>query len=390
MVSVAWIMAKRRRGVKWFAGAVFLLVALGIGWLWPWGHDVVRREFAVPIRIGDRVVRSALMISCDVENIDAGFGTLRKWRASADERRLGAVVRAVNAGDSEAMKALSKPAAAGMTIEDTCSMMKSHFELIGILPDLSNFKIRRRIYWGDDSFFTYTVDNPDLPHTGMLGFERETGKGLLFSPALGGDIESVLSMALRASSGSLAPYESGRTASREYRFRVDDGGGENPVDLLFNGRVCDITLPGDVPDASDVVLSFYAQVITALTNAGSIEAFRDIGNRYYEGHSKDRFLAWMERGYEDVVRWRNEYVGGKRKVVFVLDADLVFVIFYHLRGRSDWDIQHDYAVREGASLYVTRLAISDELSRFFGSRRRFIGPFLMMNIGYRTGSAVAD
>ncbi len=347
--------------------------------------DVKRRQLSVPIQMGDRLVRSGLVIACDVEDYDMSFSTFRKSAANPDEMRFADFISAVSANNIDKARAVSKSVTAtgdeNIKIERALSMLKAHIVQIGIRPDLSNFKICHRIYWGDRDFFTYKVADPNSSYWGLLGFERDPDKGLLWNPYLS-DFESEL--------WKMAPtdYDNEQSVSHDYRFTITpDHCFKHPVDLLFNGRVNGITQTEDDPQASDVALLFYEAFKMDLENTKNIQGFRKIGNKYYDAHSRKKFLRWIDSDYQAFLQWKNDLVSREREVVFVMDADPVFVIFYHLKGMSDWYIQQDYIVRDGDRLYITRLAFDDDLSRSFRNRKKFIEPFLMVLVkNYQSSS----
>jgi len=376
---------KQKRGMRLLA--IFCLAIFGISCLAillvmskPASRDVKRRKLSVPITVGDRMITTGLVIECDITDYDMPFSTFSNSAANPDEIRVADFIRAILSGNADKAKALSKPGATAggknATIESNLSMLKSHWARIGISSDSSNVKILRRIYWGNREFFTYKVADPNSRPIYILSFDRDPNEGLLWSPRVEG-FEWMFWEITAQRSEYPKDQDIEQSVSHDYGFTITPQDSKHPVDLLFNGHVAGITQAEDKPHSSDAALSFYETAMMSLKQAGSIQEFREIGNTYYDAHSKKKFLSWIDKDYEAFLQSINELVRREREIVFVMDADPVFIIFYHPEGMPDWYIKHDYIVCEKGKFFLTRLAYLDELGGCFQNRKKFIEPLLM-------------
>ena len=364
---------------------IFCLVILGIFALAmlvilsrPASREVERRRLFVPISLGDRTVRSGLVIECDVTDYNMPFSTFRN-SANRDERRVADFIAEVRRGNNYKAKALSKseaPLGRNATIEDNLSMLKSHWARIGISSDLSNIEIRRRVYWGDREFFTYKVADPNSRSVFILSFDRDPQKGLLWSPRVEG-FEWMFWKIPSESSKHPKDYDIEPSGSYDYRFTVTSQNSKDPVDLWFNGRVHGVTRAEEQPHSSDAALLVYKTAMKALKEGGTIEEFREIGNKYYEAYGRQRFLGRIDKDFQAFLESQREVFRREREIVFVMDADPVFVVFYHPEGMPDWHVRHDYMVREKGEFFIARSAFYDDFRGCFQSRKKFIEPFLI-------------
>ncbi|MHC4744974.1 MAG: hypothetical protein ACYS8Z_23915 [Planctomycetota bacterium] len=363
---------------------VFCLAILGIFGLallvilsGPPPREIGRRRLFVPISLGDRTVRSGLVIECDVTDYNMPFSIFRN-SANRDERRVADFISALLSGNTEKAKALSNPEATigGKTIEGSISMLRSHWARIGISSDSSNLKIGRRIYWGNQEYFICGKTDPNSLNTIILGFQRDSKEGLLWSQRMEG-LEIMLWKIAEQRRKYPKDYDIEPSGSYDYRFTVITQNSKHPVDLLFNGRVHGVTQAEEQPHSSDAALLFYKSAIAALKEGGSIEEFREIGNKCYDAHSREKFRRWIDKDNEAFLESINEYARMEREVLFVMDANPVFIVFYRPEGMSDWHIRHDYVVREKGRFFITRWAWIDRVTEAFQSRKMFIEPLLM-------------
>ena len=379
MTYVQRISDKQKRRM-WF-GWVFSLTILAIMSSAASG-DLKRQRLPVPVSLGDRIVKSHLVIECDVEDYDMPFSAFRNSAVNPDITRVGDFLSAVRRGNTYKAKALSK-AEPGMgrknvSIEGNLSVMQSHLTRIGISLDLSNLQIRRRIYWGNREYFTYKVADANLPQTHILGFDRDPNEGLLWSQGMEG-FEIMLWHITKQRSKYPQDYDIEQSDTYKYRFALTPQGAKHQVNLLFSGRIFvpGITRDEDKPHLLEAALSFYETAMMRLKKAGSLQEFREIGNTYYDAYSKKRFLGWIDSDYQAFLQWINDLVAREREVVFVMDANPIYIIFYRPKGTPDWYIKHDYVFIEKGKFFITRIAFGDELREYFGGRKKFIEPFLM-------------
>lgn len=380
MINIQRIISDEQNRRIWF-GWVFSLTVLAIISNAASG-DLKRRRLPVPISLGDRVVRSGLVIECDVEDYDMPFSTFRTSAVGPDETRVIDFVSAVRRGDTYGAKSLSKAdtriGQTNVSIEDKLSMMQSHLTRMGISPDLSNLQIRRRIYWGNREYFTYKVADANLPQTHILGFDRGLHEELLWSQSMEG-FEIMLWDITKQRSKYPEVYDMEQRDTYKYRFPLTPQGSKHLVNLLFNGR---IFVPGikqaeDKPHLLEAALSFYETTMTKLKIAGSREEFREIGNTYYDTYSKKRFLGWIDSDYQTFMQWINDSVGREREIVFLMDANPIYIVFCRPKGAPEWYIKHEYVFLEKGKFYITRIAFGDELREYFGGRKKFIEPVLL-------------
>jgi len=250
--------------------------------------------------------------------------------------------------------------------------------LEGVEADLSNLRMRGRIFWGRRHIFVCEMPGRQSPFIGVLPLEREAGKGWVWvMPEK--DLSVVFWAMVRHDPSVFEGWDEEQVlkGGNGYQFRAAGQDGRRPVELLFNGRPCEAAVAGDAREgweSTDNPAVFYAGVQRAIANADGIEAFREIG-RYYEEYSSKKFLRWLETPDDNEVL--RQEAGRERTILFVLEAEPVFIVFSRPKGWPKDHIQRTYLVRQDERFYVTRLAFSDDIDSFFGDREKFLEPFFM-------------
>jgi hypothetical protein len=342
---------------------------------------VQRYRLGVPMTVGDDLIKTSLTIECEIENFDMPVSAFRSQPAGSLERTFATLVDAIGADDLNTAETYvdSKADRSYPRVTNPCAFLK--LCLAGALPDMSNLRVRGHVYWGSNRFVLYEVVKPSSVLTSFLPFKKNQEGNWKWVP-IPGDLETLLWTMLRYNKTSLSdPDQELLRKEYDYRFQVTPDPNDHPVFLLFNGHICDMTLPGQVGGVSDPVLAFYADAVTALVNSEGIDALRDVGNRYYDTQSRETFFGRLDKGYERFVQWRDEYLARQRTVVFLLDADPAYVVFYRRQGAPPRYISHEYILREGERFYLTRLALSDAVEGFLTNRTGFIEPVLLPILG---------
>jgi hypothetical protein len=214
------------------------------------------------------------------------------------------------------------------------------------------------------------------PFRGFSKFKKDPQGGFVWEVGLSNEIQSLIDEPVWPLQGSelLDVFAPVNNVKCDYEYAIPGTTSGYPVYLQFNGKVCDFNALGD--ESNDEILAFYQKTCRLL--AQSPESLTDL---YTEKSAQD-YRKWVEKKPYGDPYWRQkEIVSRGRRVIFLLNADPVFIVFYRpfTSTKQDLsDVRYEYIVREPKDnqLRLTNYNYSGFLSQFFDNRELFIDPFL--------------
>lgn len=367
---------------KNFCGSVFLL-AIFVSCSLATG-SIETRSFSFPIDIDDSYyVRSSMYLRYSFEDYNEPFSEFKVKENSPVVNQFKKVLQDVRDQNTPKNIALSSHAkiAKGYQPSDVYKQFIEFYSRVlspkntGI--NFQNLKLIKQIYIGNDCKIVWEVNSvPEMERgifRGSFRFKKGPQDDFVWEIDIGDEVGSLISETTRSQSSKFAIPLDG--VKCDYEYAIPGTAAGHPVYLQFNGEVCDFNVMNDTTD--NEILVFYQQTCHLL--AESPELLVD----FYTKKSAQRYSSIMEKypKVSDPYLRQTEIIRQGRKVLFLLNADPVFIVFYHtIKSTMKFpeDVRYDYIIRDpkDSQLRLTNYSYYGLLSQFFSNKSLFIEPFL--------------
>ncbi len=176
--------------------------------------------------------------------------------------------------------------------------------------------------------------------------------------------ESVITASFEAIAKNPIAHKAILNADKQYTYKIAIPGteGAHPAYFLFSGRVCGgIDIINEEVSSSDELLSFLQEAYLAWIH-GTAEAFA----KYYTQLSQERITEAIMTDRSLFDAYKEPILQGK-KVLFILDADPFYVVFFRLGNYPI--VRSEYIVRDpvDGKLKLTNLFMGNSTSQYFNS-----------------------
>ncbi len=350
---------------------------------------VIRVDFGAP-------VTSSLCVRCQTTKYEVPFPRFVSEHNGQRELALGRILAALQQKNLDSCKDLVAEAVDGRGARQPTQIplvVDAYNKLLAPAVagnDLQGLDVERQLWFGNRGIFvgrirpSAGVENAGTPIS--LEFENSSNGQFRWRPVAGRpDDASVLLRDVAAQRG-VASSPSARTElTYTYQSTIPGSTDANPVFLEFNGRKYEFEVFGDQVASGDEVLAFYQKAYQTIKN-GSPESLAE----FYTASSRQKYNKWlMDRGSSYITKYYDGLIKGGRTVVFILDADPFFFVFYRKSKGGTGSLQFDDVVRDpnDGKLKLTNLNYNESIHHFLKNTKLFVDPILRPLL---QGSALSD
>ncbi len=176
--------------------------------------------------------------------------------------------------------------------------------------------------------------------------------------------ESIITVSFEAIANNPIAYNAILKTDKQHTYKIAIPGteGANPAYFLFSGRVCGgIDIINEEVSSSDELLSFLQEAYLVW-----IHDTREEFATYYTHKSQERITKAIMTDRSLFDAYKEPILKGK-KVLFILDADPLYVVFFRLGNYPI--VQSEYIVKDpvDGKLKLTNLGVGDFTSQYFNS-----------------------
>jgi len=256
-------------------------------------------------------------------------------------------------------------------------------EVVG--QDFSKIKIIQQFYVGADQIVVWgvnqTPNNSGKVLRRSFSFKKDQQGDLLWEAGPPNEIQCLINEIMQQSAESNNVFLPIAVTKLNYEYPVPGTTSGYTAYLQFNGKICDLDVFSDTASTNDPILTFYQNAYRLFRD--SPEAIANL----YTPESAQKYRDWLKKTDPNYIsRQHMDIVTKGRKVIFLLNADPVFIVFYQpfVNAKKDLsDVRYEFIIREpkDSQLRLTNLNYSGFLSQFFDNRELFIDPFLKPLIG---------
>jgi hypothetical protein len=243
--------------------------------------------------------------------------------------------------------------------------------------NFDKIKVTKEIYIGNDYRILWELNSvPEMKggiFRGSFEFNKNSQGDLVWEVGVSDEISSLTGETTKSKSYKYATQLDNIKCDYEYAIPGTTTG--YPVYLQFNGKPCDFNVMDS--NSNDEVLAFYQKTCRLLVQNPKLLA------DFYTEQSAKWYRSVIEKdpNAADPYARQREIVRQGRKVVFLLNADPVFIVFYQpfKNPKKDFsDVQYEFIIRDSKDnqLKLTNYSSIASMSQFLDNKSLFIEPFL--------------
>jgi hypothetical protein len=360
-------------------------------------QDSQTRSFYIPFNVDfQHYVKSSILIKADVKMYGDDYCfeefTLRNHKPY--ESKMKELILVLHQQDLEKCRAMSKYHYDASEEEKNLTNFMSaglskmfRDEIIG--SNLEHLYVTERFNIGKDALFIWGLNSSSKLKDGIyrnaFRFIKNDSGSILWSPDLPDALTSILKEISRLKAESPEVYAPVEHVTLKYESPLVENTKKHQVYFCCDGIPCDVNVYSDNSISSNEIISFYKEAYHTLRNKGVIEF-----SKFYTEASGKKFLESYSKTDDDYIKYAlGELINNERKIIFVLNGDPVYIIFYYnpkFKNTSDIlkRIKYEYVVRENGALKLSNLGYEDYLDDLLKNHKNFIEPVLgpiIKNIG---------
>lgn len=362
--------------------AVFAIISLI-------SHSALTKDYKtvyLPIPVGidlERSVESSMVIKVDTKSYDnIGFKEFTSKYKKPEETRFKDLILALRDKDYTKVTAMTNNGSD--RTEENMKALINHFSnsfsIENLGKDFEGLKIIKCVKFGNQILFIWTSeslsDSDNVPYFSYLRFQKDNSGSILWNTdytinPLCNILRDIIWKQVETP-GTYLPRES---ATLKYKVPLIEDGHKKQAYLCFDGMVCDVNTYSDSISSNEII-SFYQEAYHTLRNQGIGEF-----SKYYTESSGKKIFDWYSKT-EDYNKYAlGELIKNERKIVFVLNGDPVFLVFYYnpkykITNDVMNHIKYEYIIRENGTLKFTNYAYGDAFDQLLGNGEQLQNPFL--------------
>ncbi len=357
-------------------------------------HSAITDDYKtvyLPIPVGidlEQDIESSILLKVDVKSYNnISFKEFISKNKKPEETRFKDLILAVRKKDYAKVISMSKnnPDRTEENMKARVNSLSDAFSEEAVGKDYSDLKVFKRFSFGNHLLFIWSAKSKtnleEKPYFGFLRFEKNNSGSILWNTDY---TINPLCNILREftwkqveTPGTYLPRES---VTLKYKVPLIEDAPKKQAYLCFDGIVCDVNAYSDNINSTDEIVSFYQKSYQILRNQGVAEF-----SKYYTESSGKKFHDYYLKT-EDYNKYAlGELIKNERKIVFVLDGDPVYIVFYYnpkYKNTNDIlnHIKYEYIVRESGTLKFTNFYYGDAFDQLLGNGEQLQNPFLKLFI----------
>jgi len=347
--------------------------------------EVQTKSFPVPVRMDfDRCLETSLYVKCKCKQYDLSYPGFAARQTGQAESAFKEVVSAIAAKDPNACLQLCR-GSSGLTDKQQQRYTKNINLLIRAFADtilgeqLNKVRIDIQYYVGDTRLFIWGLDSPPRRPAAFrtwMTFRRNSAGQLRWTPRADrlDDFSMLLVSIMQQRARTDKQFQAVTNPGCTYELPLANTIEGDKAYLQFSGRVYDCNIFEERVDPADEILSFYQAAYHVLRDK-SVEDFV----KFYTRKSAEKYRQWLTGKHKDYAKWyHQDLIQSGRKVLFIMDAEPFYFVFYRKNRSSDKAIRFEDIVRDPADnkLKLTNYKYSDYVHRFLRNKELFINPIL--------------
>lgn len=332
-----------------------------------------RVDLKVVFRVDESHVATPFYLNLAVEWYDGDRQPDQWTDADANETAFRDFLAAVDRKDGEY---LVRHISSAVSEEQRAPLASAAIQQLALMSDVS---VCCQLFDGTDRIFVCKADADRLMPGRLeyyfgIGFRMEESR-----PVWNGFDDSVLSgVVLDSFNYSTVTPESCEITHTVYSLMPsgsNEGQGWTPPGFKFNGVVCDYTLCEDVPDAntSDIVRSYDRIQKSLLSDSPSVAATN------FTAYSRQKYIRWAEGpSAESFEVNQSRLVGAIKRIIFVLNAEPIYVVFYTDQLNGIGSVRYDMLRKEpSGSVKLANFQVFGAVDDLLSDRGRFVKDWIL-------------
>ncbi len=280
--------------------------------------DTVVERWPVPMLVDLEDIPTSMVVEVRSQLLDTPFVSYVP-DGNRDGEAMAGFVRALVEGDiDEAIGGVI--GIPGVSPEDNRSLLEAFSMMFSAYPEALHFE--RVVHMGDDRLLVWSVPVDDgTDFVGSLRFQRDADGDLRYEGIQSDPLTSLITHTFDIARET-GPDERGPDAfTYEYVLPPTDS---DPVRFRFNGVVTEVDAFNPMGPTGHAPVDFFNTTM-GLFAVGSPFEYAQL----YTDFSAGRFIEWAEeQGSDSYEAFRAEMRAYGARVIFMLDADPVYLVFY--------------------------------------------------------------
>lgn len=281
------------------------------------GQDVVVERWPVPMLVDLEDVPTAMVIELRSQLIDTPFLDFSPG-GDPDSAAMASFVDALVAGDIDDALAMTVEIP-GVSSDDNRPLLDAFQMMFGEFPEFLH--LDRVIHLGDDRLLVWSLPVEDgTEFVGSLRFQRDTDGELRYEGIQSDPLTSLITHTMDIGRAT-GPDERGPEAfTYDYVVPPTD---DDPVRFRFNGVLLEVDAFNPLGPTGHAPVDFFNTSMGVFAAGGPFEY-----GQLFSPFSAERYIEWAQEQGDGYEVYRAETVNYGARVVFMLDADPVYLIFY--------------------------------------------------------------
>jgi hypothetical protein len=335
------------------------------------------KYFSIPVNIDlDHYVESSMLIKVDTKVYGkANFEEFTSKHKEPDELKLKEYLFAIKQKDIKKLKAMSmvRP---GIDLDTIFAETSKQFSDEAIGPKFEKLRLLECFNIGNCIQFIWNSNLNENTHYGGAIFEKSDSGDILYSLNEAITILPIVTILLHSveqqaeSPGKFIPMES---VKLKYEVPLVEGAKNHQAYFCCDGIPCDVNVFSDSTGSTNEIVRFYKQAYLTLKNQNMTEFAQ-----FYTEKSRDKIVEWLRTEPNMAELFRNEAIRRERKIIFIINGDPVYIVFYYnpnLRISVN-SIKYDYIIRENGTLKLSNFGFKDYLYQLLQNPKYFIEPVI--------------
>jgi hypothetical protein len=341
--------------------------------------DSQNAGFYIPVNIDlEHYVESSMLLKVDVKSYNnISFKEFIIKYKKPDELRLKEYLLALKQKDIKKFKAMSinRPE---IDMDTIFAWSSKQFNDEEIGPNFEKIRMVGRFNFGNFIQFIWRkTSNSNLNennHLGAVMFEQnDSGAILCTTNVTTYPIPAILDNIVELQAESPGKYIPMEPVTLKYEVPLIEGAKNHQAYFCCDGIPCDVNVFSDSTIPSNEIARFYKKAYITLKNQNMTEFAQ-----FYTENSRDKIVEWLRTDPNMAELFRNEAIRRERKIIFIINGDPVYIVFYYYPNLriSVNSIRYDYVFRENGTLKLSNFGFHDYLDQLLQNRKYFIEPVL--------------
>jgi len=336
-------------------------------------NEIKTASFPIPIRVDNDIIRSSLFIKCRFKKYEIPFKDFELMKLDYHEKSFVKLVNAIKQNDLISCLEVCSGYTQRSKNEIKQFMNAYHKSFV---PIWDKIHVYYQFYIGNDRLFIWGVENAEPIKSGPLRrsfyFEKDRVGKFVWTASIPNTIDTLLTDIVQKNAGFPGKYALIKNESFDYQYIIPGSTDEHPIYLQFNGKPYNVEVFTNQFEPSNEIINFYQKAYHVFKNM-TAEDFAE----FYTPVSRQKYREWATKmGKDSYNIHRQQTINAGRKVVFILNANPVYIVFHH-RLDNEY-IRYQYIVRnsDNQKLKLTSFFFEGYLDDYLKNQELFVEPIL--------------